>query len=151
MQIGYLNWWNIFRFIFRRLKMTFFHKIVVAEENNFSSNAQHNFAKCKAISKCKNDKLWKYLQLLFLIFLISPSRGGNQNLLPHPFPPTYLKDGGELSMLAMSRGEDSAVIALLMSKCLCLWSGWKWQWGVNEIASFFICCPVNRDCLWKKS
>ena len=26
MQIGYLNLWNIFRFIFRQLRMTFFHK-----------------------------------------------------------------------------------------------------------------------------
>ena len=31
--------WDIFRFIFRQLKMTFFHKIIVAEKNNSSSNA----------------------------------------------------------------------------------------------------------------
>ena len=37
--------------------MAFFPKIMVAEENNFSSNAQHNFAKSKAIFKCKNDKI----------------------------------------------------------------------------------------------
>ena len=36
--------------------MTFVHKIMVAEKNNFSSNTQHNFAKGKVISKCKNDK-----------------------------------------------------------------------------------------------
>ena len=36
--------------------MTFFHKIIVAEKNLFSSNAKHNFAKGKAISTCKNDK-----------------------------------------------------------------------------------------------
>ena len=36
---GYLNLWGIFRFIFRQLRMTFFHKIMVAEKNNFSSNA----------------------------------------------------------------------------------------------------------------
>ena len=36
---GYLNLWDIFRFIFRQLRMTFFHKIMVAEKNNFSSNA----------------------------------------------------------------------------------------------------------------
>ena len=29
---------------------------MVAEKNNFSSNAYHNFAKGKVISKCKNDK-----------------------------------------------------------------------------------------------
>ena len=28
----------------------------MAEKNNFSSNAQHNFARGKVISKCKNDK-----------------------------------------------------------------------------------------------
>ena len=28
----------------------------MTEKNNFSSNAQHSFAKGKAISKCKNDK-----------------------------------------------------------------------------------------------
>ena len=32
---------------------------MVADKNNFSSNAQHNFAKGKVISKCKNDKPWK--------------------------------------------------------------------------------------------
>ena len=36
--------------------MTFFHKIILTEKNNFSSNAQHNFEKGKLISKCKNDK-----------------------------------------------------------------------------------------------
>ena len=32
---------------------------MVAEKNIFSSNAWHNFAKGKVISKCKNDKPWK--------------------------------------------------------------------------------------------
>ena len=32
---GYLNLWNIFSFIFRQLKMTFSHKIMVAEKNFF--------------------------------------------------------------------------------------------------------------------
>ena len=32
---GYLNLWDIFRFIFRQLRMTFFRKIMVAEKNNF--------------------------------------------------------------------------------------------------------------------
>ena len=32
---------------------------MVAEKNNFSSNAKHNFAKGKVISEYKNDKLWK--------------------------------------------------------------------------------------------
>ena len=36
--------------------MTFFHKIMVAEKNNFSSTAKHNSAKGKVISKRKNDK-----------------------------------------------------------------------------------------------
>ena len=35
------------------------HKIMVAEKNNFSSNAQHNIAKGKVISECKNHKPWK--------------------------------------------------------------------------------------------
>ena len=39
LQIGYLNLWNIFSFIFRQLRITIFHKIIVAEKNNFSSNA----------------------------------------------------------------------------------------------------------------
>ena len=46
---GYLNLWDIFRFIYRQLRMTFFRKNVVAEKENFSS-------KSKVISKCKNDK-----------------------------------------------------------------------------------------------
>ena len=36
---GYLNLWDIFRFIFKQLRVTFFHKIILAEKNNFSSNA----------------------------------------------------------------------------------------------------------------
>ena len=35
---GYLNLWDIFRFIFRELRMTYVHKIMVAEKNNFSAN-----------------------------------------------------------------------------------------------------------------
>ena len=42
---GYLNLWDIFRFIFRKLKMTFFHKIMVAEKKDFSSNAPPTFLK----------------------------------------------------------------------------------------------------------
>ena len=36
--------------------MTFFREIMVKEKNNFPSNAYHNFAKGKIISKSKNDK-----------------------------------------------------------------------------------------------
>ena len=32
---------------------------MVAEKNNFCSNALHNFAKSKVISKRENDKSWK--------------------------------------------------------------------------------------------
>ena len=39
LQIGYLNLWNIFRFIFRQLRMTFFQKIMVTEKSNSSLNA----------------------------------------------------------------------------------------------------------------
>ena len=39
--------------------MTSFHKFVVAQKINFSSNAQHNFAKSKVISNGKNGKTWK--------------------------------------------------------------------------------------------
>ena len=54
---GYLNLWRIFRFVFGQLRMSFCHKITVAKNNFiFTSNAQHNFAKKKIISKCKNDK-----------------------------------------------------------------------------------------------
>ena len=56
LQIGYLSLWDIFRVIIKQLRMTFFHKIMVAEKNTFSSNALHNFANGKVISTCKNDK-----------------------------------------------------------------------------------------------
>ena len=36
--------------------LTTFHKIMVAEKSNFSSNAKHNFAEDKVISKHENDK-----------------------------------------------------------------------------------------------
>ena len=32
---------------------------MVAEKDDFSSNALHNFAKGKAICNCKNDETWK--------------------------------------------------------------------------------------------
>ena len=38
-----------------------------------------------------------------------------------------------VKLLVMCRGELSAVIAQPMSKCL--WSGWKWQWGVKKCPS----------------
>ena len=60
LQIGYLNLWDIFRFIFRQLRMTFFHKIMVVEKKNFFFNCMTQFCKgYKVISKCKNDKLKK--------------------------------------------------------------------------------------------
>ena len=49
----------------------------------------------------------------------------------------------------MCRGELSAAIERLMSKCLR--SGWKRQWGVKEIPSLFPCSPVVREWLWKKT
>ena len=56
---------------------------------------------------------------------------------------------GSSPAAVMCRGELSAVIAQLMSKCV--WSGWKWSRGIKEIASPFPCCPVNHECSWKKS
>ena len=32
---------------------------MMTEKNNFSSNAEHNFAKGNVIFKCKNEKPWK--------------------------------------------------------------------------------------------
>ena len=46
LQIGYLNLWDIFRFGFRQLHMTFFHKIMVAENTLFLW-MHDNFAKDK--------------------------------------------------------------------------------------------------------
>ena len=51
-------------------------------------------------------------------------------------------------LLAMWRGELSAVIAQLMSKCLS--SRCKFYWGVKEMPSLFLCSPVIRECAWKK-
>ena len=51
--------WDIFRFIFRQLRMTFSHKVMVVEKKYFRSNRWHNFVKEKVISKCKNDKPWE--------------------------------------------------------------------------------------------
>ena len=47
----------------------------------------------------------------------------------------------------MCRVELSAVIAQLMYK----WSEWKWQKTVQESASSWTYCPVNRECSWKKT
>ena len=49
---------------------------------------------------------------------------------------------------AMCRGELSAVIARLRSKCL--WSGCKWYWGVKEMPSPLPFSPVIREWSWKK-
>ena len=48
---------------------------------------------------------------------------------------------------AICRGELSAVIARLMSKCL--WSGWKW--GIKEMPSAFPCSPLICQFSWKKT
>ena len=51
---------------------------MVTEKNNFSSNAWHNFAKDKIISKCKNDKPWRKVKQIY-----SPpplKRGGGSEL-----------------------------------------------------------------------
>ena len=38
---------------------------MVTEKNNFSSNAWHNFAKDKIISKYKNDKPWRKVKQIY--------------------------------------------------------------------------------------
>ena len=54
-----------------------------------------------------------------------------------------------------SSGELSAVIARLMSKCL--WSGWKWHWGVKEMPSspppavLWFVNVCGRKPSWKKN
>ena len=53
-----------------------------------------------------------------------------------------------VQLLRMRIGELSAVITLLMTKCL--GSVWKWSWGVKEIPSSFICNTVIREWLRKK-
>ena len=59
-EIDYLNLWDIFRLIFRLIRMTFFHKIMVAEKKIIFLQI-HNMIlqKGKVISKCKDDKPWK--------------------------------------------------------------------------------------------
>ena len=58
MQVGYLNSWEKFRFIWRQLRMTVLHKIMMTKRNNFfSSNAWHIFGNGKVISKC-NSKIY---------------------------------------------------------------------------------------------
>ena len=44
-----------FMFIFRQLRMTVFIKLW-SQKKKFPSNAYHNFAESKVISKRKNDK-----------------------------------------------------------------------------------------------
>ena len=39
----------------------------------------------------------------------------------------------------------------LVNLIKCLWSGWKWYRGVNEIPYYFPYSPVNRECSWKKT
>ena len=51
---------GFFQVHFRQPRMSFFHKIMVAEKNNFFSNASHNFAKGKVISKMINLEKIKY-------------------------------------------------------------------------------------------
>ena len=51
--LGHLNWQDIFRFIFRELRMTFFYKIMMTKKNSCSSNSQYNLAKSKVILNVK--------------------------------------------------------------------------------------------------
>ena len=52
-------------------------------------------------------------------------------------------------LLPMGKSELSAVIAPLMSKCL--WSRWKWYWGVKEMPSPFPCSHVIHEWSRKKT
>ena len=54
-----------------------------------------------------------------------------------------------VKLLATCRGELSQVIARLISKYL--WSVCKWYRGVKKVAYPLPCCPVNRECSWKKT
>ena len=53
------------------------------------------------------------------------------------------------SPAAKYSGEFSAAITRLMFQCLR--SGWKSYRGVKEKVYSFPCCPVYRECLWKKT
>ena len=55
---------------------------------------------------------------------------------------------GRARLPAMCRGELSAVISRLMSKCL--WSGREWLWGAKEMPPL-PCIPVIRKCSWKEN
>ena len=76
---GYLNLWNIFRFVFRQLRMTFIKlwwqkKIIFLQMyNTIFFNA-----KSKVISKCKNDKPWKKWEVIkrYSPFKKKRGRGG---------------------------------------------------------------------------
>ena len=51
-------------------------------------------------------------------------------------------------LLVTSRVEISALNPQLMSKCL--WSKWKWYWGVKQMPSPFPYSLVIRQWSWKK-
>ena len=56
-QIDYFHLWNLFRFIFKQLRITFFSKIMVAQKIIFLQMC--NTIWQIVISKCKNDKALK--------------------------------------------------------------------------------------------
>ena len=93
--------------IFRELGITFFYQIMVVEKNKFSSNAWHNFAKGKVISKCKNDEPCAILPLflrrpapapyfhpLFSIFQTPSPPPDCGRYLKFTSPPPFKKKGG---------------------------------------------------------
>ena len=77
---GYLNLWNIFRFVFRQLRMTFIKlwwqkKIIFLQMyNTIFFNA-----KSKVISKCKNDKPWKKWEVIKRYSPFKKKGGGGSN------------------------------------------------------------------------
>ena len=100
---------------------------------NSASNTHNIYS--PFISVCRGSLMTTYINVCIYIYI---------------YIKVYIRFPVSVRLLAMCRGKISAV----MSNCLmsnCLWSGWKWWWGVKEIPSSFFCCPVNRECWWRKT
>ena len=88
---------------------------------------------------CFNSKVLFWLRVWWLI----SSKYDSQKSFFVLFKSFFKIHGVRYRSMAMCKGEFSAVIARLISKCS--WCGWKWYRGVR-IGLFLPSCSVIREC-----
>ena len=101
-----------------------------------------------------NNSFWITFEKLEFLTLGYPNMSKTKVIFPLPFP-------GKLQLLfyvvwdIFAENRAGSQVEGSKSKFNISysprWSRWKWRRGVTKITSPFLCCPVNQECLWKKT